>query len=418
MVRSALAQLANGSVTSTKIDATTVQKRVTGAAPAGQFIQSINADGTVVASGLTAAGSSTQLQFNNSGTFGGLANVKYDTTHSALTLFGDIPADLGSTPETGANGGKLSIFGTEGDKPSLAVIGDHRNGASIQMRSHFDAGSGARYATVITPNGGIITNAFIDVAASGTLGDGGVFRLNSDIPIAASIYTPYNPESGGRLLQFVGIPTAGPGTEPLIWDNTSQGKFYFNNPYGSATSYTDPQIVIQDTSAGTTDTSHRAYGIRALDGEFRVGSWDDAGHGFGAPYFAMTPTEFTLFDPLVIKTSSLVGRIYFGDKTNNVGIGTDGSFIFYHGNLSTIQSDADRTLDLGTPAPGLEIFFLAARPTRGASLSVVIRVTSRLRMEVSLIRRARLFTLAITPAQEQVLTWLVAKLRSLLLLES
>jgi len=42
-------QLANGAVTSAQIDTTTVQQRVTGSAPAGQFIKSINADGTVIA---------------------------------------------------------------------------------------------------------------------------------------------------------------------------------------------------------------------------------------------------------------------------------------------------------------------------------------------------------------------------------
>ena len=73
-------QLANGSVTSAKIDTTTVQRRVAGAAPAGQFIQSINADGTVVAKGPVPAGSSNQLQYNNSGGFGGIPTVKWDST--------------------------------------------------------------------------------------------------------------------------------------------------------------------------------------------------------------------------------------------------------------------------------------------------------------------------------------------------
>ena len=147
-------QLANGSVTSAKIDTTTVQRRVAGAAPAGQFIQSINADGTVVAKGPVPAGSNSQLQYNVSGSFGGISTVKYDSTHNALTLFGDIPADLGDSTFVGPNGGKLSIFGTITDKVSLAIIGDYRSGTT-----------GERYGTVIDANGDYSSNAAMRLVA-------------------------------------------------------------------------------------------------------------------------------------------------------------------------------------------------------------------------------------------------------------
>jgi hypothetical protein len=42
------AKLAPNAVTSAKIDPTTVQQRITGSAPNGQYVKSINADGTVV----------------------------------------------------------------------------------------------------------------------------------------------------------------------------------------------------------------------------------------------------------------------------------------------------------------------------------------------------------------------------------
>ena len=105
-------QLANGSVTSAKIDTTTVQRRVAGAAPAGQFIQSINADGTVVAKGPVPAGSSNQLQYNNSGGFGGIPTVKWDSARiprSALTAISRPTSHPRRKPRPAA---RLTILGT------------------------------------------------------------------------------------------------------------------------------------------------------------------------------------------------------------------------------------------------------------------------------------------------------------------
>ena len=85
------AKLAPNAVTSAKIDPTTVQQRITGSAPNGQYVKSINADGTVVTAVDANSGGTVTSVTAGSGLSGGTI-----TTSGTLAVDSTIPR-LGNT---------------------------------------------------------------------------------------------------------------------------------------------------------------------------------------------------------------------------------------------------------------------------------------------------------------------------------
>lgn len=103
------AKIANGAVGAAQIDSAAVQKRVTGAAPSGQFIKSINADGTVV-SGIDQNSGGTVTNVSASSPL----SVTNATTTPSIALSGTVGAANGGTGLTtpGSSGNLLQSNGT------------------------------------------------------------------------------------------------------------------------------------------------------------------------------------------------------------------------------------------------------------------------------------------------------------------
>ena len=146
------AKIANGAVGDAQIDSTTVQKRVTGAAPSGQFIRSINADGTVV----------TGVDANSGGTVTSVSassplTVTNATTTPSISLSGTVGAANGGTglSSPGASGNLLQSNGTlwTSVAPNDGVIGNEVTNTTNSTLTRSGSGTAASPFTLALNTG-------------------------------------------------------------------------------------------------------------------------------------------------------------------------------------------------------------------------------------------------------------------------
>lgn len=146
------AKIAPGAVTSAQVDSTTVQQRVTGAAPSGSFITGVNADGTVTTA--PAPGGIWQLN-GDAGYYNG-GNIGIGTNAPAFKLH---ISDL--------SGSSVRL---DGPTPAIAFVDTSSSNASTFLRGN---AGGLR---VVTNNN---SNVIFDLKSNGFLGLGTTTPLSA-----------------------------------------------------------------------------------------------------------------------------------------------------------------------------------------------------------------------------------------------
>jgi hypothetical protein len=271
--------------------------------------------------------------------------------------------DLDQTPWIGG-GAKLTIQGTESDKPSFAVIGDYRNGSS-----------GDRYATAIYPNGGLVTNAYISIAGmDGQADSASMLAIQADVPVAMSLYSPYNAFSGGTLISGWGIPAG--SSYSRVFEVNSQGTMRLVNPYGNG--YTLPQMILRATDAG--NPNHNDFAIRTIDGDTLLGTWNDSQAAFknsppwtGLAEIRVRPGQVDI----IANAFKTYGGIQVGDGLNDPGAnniavaGLTADRVVYADSNNKLTSAAYRPTDVvrKDEAPKISVYNAAGQSISDSSIT-------------------------------------------------
>ncbi len=165
------------------------------------------------ASGGSVAGSDTQVQFNDGGSFGASANFIYNKTFTEL--------DVGDSNHMGTIFIDASGGTTDGFEVDTANSGIFRVDSTIfKIFSTAAAASSGR-------NG-------IDIQITPGVGDGAGHQGNTSINSGSAISTSAN---GGFLIipKCAGTPTGAPTTGSLVYDTTNNKLYFYNGAWKSVT---------------------------------------------------------------------------------------------------------------------------------------------------------------------------------------
>ena len=222
-------QLASGAVTSAQIDTTTVQQRVSGSAPAGQFIKSINADGTVVTAADINSGGTVTSVATGSGLSGGpitgfgtiavdntIPRLATANTFTNLNYFTGGNVGIGTTAPTS----QLHVYNNS-TNPTI-TLETNLNGAATLLYmgrtghlwrvgttgafqdDFFIASQGLAVAPFnILPSGNVgigTTNPAAKLDVNGSINTAGDFSLPATTSASAGVIT----QNGSRLMHTFG----------------------------------------------------------------------------------------------------------------------------------------------------------------------------------------------------------------------
>lgn len=195
-------------------------------------------DGTwaTPASGGTPGGSTTQVQYNDAGAFGGDADFTFDSTNNILTLGTNATNGIirplqgaavsngsniffrgGQGGATSGNGGSVTIQGgvpVDGNGGSIGVnandgVGTNRNGGSSSVTAGASTGSG---------NAGNITITAGSAPGAGTGGNVTITTGTSASGTAGSIVLVNSTQTGAQTATFTATNKPGSGTTaPTLW---------------------------------------------------------------------------------------------------------------------------------------------------------------------------------------------------------
>lgn len=161
--------------------------------------------------GGTPGGSNTQVQFNNSGAFGGDAGLTYNSTTDTLTIGGDLDVNGGDITTTAAT---ATLFNATATTLSIG-------GAATQLNI-----------------GGITTGtSYVDIGSgNGASGSARYIRLGANGQAGSSTYIQFGPSNSGTISytfngSSIGVPgilTVGNGLEFYIIPDSMSGAGYSN----------------------------------------------------------------------------------------------------------------------------------------------------------------------------------------------
>ena len=210
--------------------------------------------------GGTPGGSNTQIQFNNSGSFGGSSNLTFDGTN--LTLAGD--ATIGDTLILTGDAVSHISNSTSSGREILQLRGKTANsdGAGINLYGDGDSSNAGK---IIFFSGNSVS---LSLDASGNLTESGNFQLNGTQTI------------GNDSTEYLNFKTGAAGTEGLIrWTFNTDDTFYatMGITYDDRAShgfYLDSAYPI--TLDGTTNINFEIagtkYGYLEADGDWYFGT--------------------------------------------------------------------------------------------------------------------------------------------------
>jgi hypothetical protein len=185
----------------------------------------LRADGTFAAPSTTApAGSTTQIQYNNAGAFGGSANFTYSTGTNTFTVG---PAGATTIIETLAPTGStvagiLQLRGknasaTNGTGGGVFVTGGTALGTGVGGGFNFTGGGGTSTSTgggvIVTGGGAGFGGGIIFQSGAGSTQEGGSFVFSAGTGLVA----------GGGFEMYGGSGTAGAGGNVVIGAGSSLG---------------------------------------------------------------------------------------------------------------------------------------------------------------------------------------------------
>lgn len=174
---------------------------VTAVGSAGQVLTSNGAglDPTFQAPGGSPGGSDTQVQFNDSGAFGGDAGLTYNKTTDALTLAGLLNI-------SGAAAGQIQFPASQNASSNANTLDDYEEGTWTPSITG-DAGSGATYGS----QAGIYVKVGTAVLASFNLTLTSLGTLSGNLSVAGFPFTSsagYSNPAPGATIGWAGTTTA------------------------------------------------------------------------------------------------------------------------------------------------------------------------------------------------------------------
>jgi hypothetical protein len=233
--------IAAGAVTSAKIDNTTVQQRVSGAAPTGQFLQAINADGTVLA-GVPGAASGVQStaigllalpsntgSFNTAHGWGALGN---NTTGQSNTAIGDRALYNANANYNTAAGDLALYFNSASGNSALGYAALYNNTSGLNNNA---VGVEALYTNTTGPYNNAFGNAALYSNTSGdrntAIGESALLNNTTGYQNVAIGVSAIRNGSSGTYNVAVGNDALGNNNAP---DNTAVGnQALFSNSSGA-----------------------------------------------------------------------------------------------------------------------------------------------------------------------------------------